>query len=68
MAEPEKLRAAIRRKVAARGLTTYRIAKDLGGAVSRRMLDLYLAGHSDLTGERIDALMAYLGLRVAEAD
>lgn len=67
MTKPEPLRSAIRRKVAERSLTTYRIAKDLKGAVSRKMLDLYLAGESDLTGERIDALMRYLGLRPADA-
>ena len=60
MPKPQTIRAAV---VAAKdrlGLTAYAIARQTNGAVSDDMLRLYLTGKSDLTSEKLDAVLRVL--------
>jgi transcriptional regulator with XRE-family HTH domain len=68
-AEPVRpIRELIRERVAALGLTPTTLADRCGGAVSRPMLSQYLAGRNDLSGARLDAVLAAVGLRVVVAE
>lgn len=62
----EPLRAAIVRRVKERGLTTYRLAKELDGKVTRKTLDNYLSGRHN-AADWIEDLMGLLDLRVVES-
>jgi transcriptional regulator with XRE-family HTH domain len=59
-APPPALRDLIRARVAELGLSQSELARRCGGVVSRPMLNLYLNGEADLTGEKIDAVLAAL--------
>ena len=61
------IRDLIRQRVEALGLSQSELARRCGGAVSRPSLSQYLRGESDLTGEKIDAVLAAVGLRVVVA-
>lgn len=65
------IRAAVQARFAAAGITTSELERRLPRTpedkpvVSRRMIDFYLTGQSDLSSGRLDALMAELGLVVS---
>lgn len=63
-ARPATLRETIAARVAELGLSQSELARRCDGAVSRPMLNQYLGGHNDLTGAKLDAVLAALGLRV----
>lgn len=62
------LRDLIRGRVAALALSQSELARRCGGSVSQPSLSLYLAGRGDLTGEKLDAVLAAVGLRVVVAE
>jgi hypothetical protein len=65
------LRSLIRARVGELGLTTaelWRRVEAAGGGVSRPSLSQYLNGHTDLTGERIAAVLAALGFAVVAVE
>jgi transcriptional regulator with XRE-family HTH domain len=59
-APPPALRDLIRARVAELGLSQSELARRCAGAVSRPMLNQYLNGENDLTGAKIDAVLAAL--------
>jgi transcriptional regulator with XRE-family HTH domain len=62
------IRNLIRARLDALGLTQSELARRCGGAVSRPTIVRYLGGHADLTGEKIDAILAALGMEVVAVD
>ena len=59
------LRTSIIARAKSLGLTAYAIARDTGGVVSPDHMRAYMVGDKDMTGERLDAVMRVLGMRVA---
>ena len=58
-------RRIIQRQVKQRGISGYRLAKMVGPEVaSMRMIQAYLAGEADMTGERLAAICKALGLEL----
>ena len=58
-------RTIIRREVKARSISGYRLAQLVGPEVaSMRMIQAYLAGESDMTGERLAAVCKALKLEL----
>ena len=57
-------RDIIRREAKRQGLSGYALAKLVAPAVSRRMVQAYLAGTYDMTGEKLQAVCEALGLEL----
>jgi hypothetical protein len=55
------IRAAVRARVDALGLNPFALARETGGAVSDDQVRRYLAGTTDLTSARLDAVLRVLG-------
>ncbi len=60
-----KLQSTIQTEAERQGLSGYRIAKLAG--MPMRTVQAYLAGDTDLAGERIEKMMEVLGLEVRPA-
>jgi ribosome-binding protein aMBF1 (putative translation factor) len=60
-------RNTIMREVERRGLNGCELAKLVAPRISTRMVQAYLSGDSDMTGERLSVLCAALGLELHEA-
>lgn len=65
MPKPDTIRAAVVAAAARLDLNPYALAKATDGAVSDDQIRRYLAGTTDLTSARLDAVFRVLGLRVA---
>ena len=58
-------RKIIRRETKKQGISGYRLAKMVGPEVaSMRMVQAYLAGEADMTGERLNAICKALNLEL----
>ncbi len=58
-------RKIIQREAKQQGISGYRLAKMVGPkVVSERMVQAYLAGEADMTGERLAAICKALGLEL----
>jgi len=57
-------REIVRREVKRQGLSGYALAKRVGPRVSRRMIQAYLAGSHDLSGEKLAIICEVLGLEL----
>jgi hypothetical protein len=62
------IRAAIEARAKSEGIGPSEIARRLpAGVATRSALQKYLSGDSDLSGRRLDALLALFGLAVVDA-
>ena len=59
-----KIRDQIIARAAELGLTAHAIARQPGIGIGRTTLHRYFSGNSDLTGEKIERLLAVLGLEI----